>query len=98
MKVSEITTQTVAEYLRLDEVPANLSDILTAATAYVSSYTGLPVTAEAEEDCLDNHEDVSIAVLVVCREMFDNRTLYADKSNANKIIENILGMHCRNLL
>lgn len=98
MKVSEITTQTVAEYLRLDEVPDGLSDILTAAKAYVSSYTGLQITGDEGTDCLDNHEDVYIAVLVVCREMFDNRTLYADKSNTNKVIESILEMHRRNLL
>ena len=41
-----------------------------AARAYIAGYTG----ASAEE--LDEYEDVSIAFLVLCQDLYDNRTMY----------------------
>ena len=47
---------------------------------------------------VDAFEDFVIVVYVLCQDMYDNRTLYVDKSNLNKVVETILGMHCINLL
>ena len=94
--VSQITAQDVAEYLRLSEVTQDdintLNTLLTVAKVYIGEYTGRTI-----QD-LDNYKDVIIVVLVLCQDMWDNRTLYVDSSNANKVVESILGLHSVNLL
>lgn len=92
MKVSEITSENLVEYLRLDEEDDLLEEILTAAKHYVQTYTGL------KEEEIDQHEDISHAVFVLCQDMHDNRAMYVDKSNVNKVVDTILGMHSVNLL
>lgn len=47
---------------------------------------------------LDVYEDLSIAAYVLVQDMYDNRVMYVDKSNVNKVVETILGMHSRNLI
>lgn len=98
MKVSEITNYEAIEYLKLEysDLTAseieNIDTLLTTAKAFISSYTGLT----AEE--IDKHEDFYIVVMVLCQDMYDNRSLYVDKNNLNKVVETILGMHSVNLL
>lgn len=95
MRVSEITVEKVAEYLRLstgDYTEAEIQTILAAAKAFIRSYTGIDDTA------IDTHEDFIIVVYVLCQDMYDNRSMYVDKNNLNKVVETILGMYCTNLL
>jgi hypothetical protein len=95
-KVSDLTAASVAEYLRL--VDPDITDINTLTTLlgvakdYVTQYTGKTL------EQLDDYQDMIIAVLVLCQDMWDNRTLYVDTSNANKVVESILNMHSGNLL
>lgn len=95
-KVSDITAQDVADYLRLPEVAADdtntLNTLLGIAKTYISKYTGRSM----EE--LDNYQDFVIVCLVLCQDMWDNRTLYVDSSNLNNVVETILGSHSVNLL
>lgn len=96
-KVSDIIYADVAEFLRLDDVTVNdvntLNTMLGAAKSYISNYTGRTV----EE--LDNYEEFVTAVLILCQDMWDNRTLYLDKNTImNPTVENILSMHSVNLL
>ena len=95
-KVSEITMVDVANYIRLVETTQDdlntLNNLLNVAKAFISNYTG---RTEAE---LDNYQDFVIVVLILCQDMWDNRTLYVDKTNLNKVVETILGMHSVNLL
>ena len=95
-KVSDITSSDVAEYIRLDEVTASETNILNSmigiSKAFIQNYTG---RTEAE---LDNYQDFVIVVLVLCQDMWDTRALYVDKTNLNKVVESILGMHSVNLL
>lgn len=94
--VSEITIEQIADYIRLtetsDDDKAFLTEILKIAKAFIKSYTGL------SEEEIDKHEDFVIVVYVLCQDMYDNRILYVDRSNLNKVVETILGMHCVNLL
>ena len=94
--VSKITYTDIANYIRLSEVDDNektlLTNLIKIATEFIKSYTGL----SAEE--VDKHEDFVIVVYILCQDMYDNRTLYVDKSNLNKVVETILGMHCVNLI
>ena len=93
-KVSEITIQDIAEYIRLDEIgdaeEKQLSTFLTVAKDYVKNYTGL-------ED-LDEYADLVIVVYILCQDMYDNRAMYIDKANPNKVVQTILDMHTRNNL
>ena len=90
-KVSEITTADIADFIRLGEVSdaeeKQLQTFLTVAKNYVANYTAL-------ED-LDEYADLVIAVLILCQDMYDNRTLYIDKNNPNKVVQTILDMHTR---
>lgn len=95
-KVSQITASVVAEYIRLDSPSVSetgtLNSLLRVAKAFVANYTG---HTEAE---LDNYGDFVIVVLILCQDMWDNRTLYVDNNDLNKVVETILGMHSVNLL
>ena len=93
-KVSEITYSDLAEYIRLDELTqddiSTLNNYLGIAKTFIINYTG-------RED-LDAFQDFVIGVLVLVQDMWDTRTLYVDKTNLNKVVETILGMHSVNLL
>ena len=94
--VSQITAQDVADYLRISEVTQDdtntLNTLLTVAKSYIMQYTG-----RTEED-LDNIQDFIIVVFILCQDMWDNRALYVDSNNVNRVVESILGLHSVNLL
>ena len=91
IKVSEITTKDIADFIRLAEVSdaeeKQLQTFLAVAKDYVTNYTAL--------DNLDEYADLVIAVLILCQDMYDNRSLYIDKNNPNKVVQTILDMHTR---
>ena len=95
-KVSEITYSDVADYIRLSEVTTDeqntLNNLINISKAFIESYTG---HTEAQ---LDDYPDFVVVVLILCQDMWDNRTLYVDSDNLNKVVETILGMHSVNLL
>ena len=95
-KVSEITWQDVAAYIRLPEVSQGdqntLTNLINISIDFISKYTGVEV------ENLDNYNDMVIVVFILCQDMWDNRTLYVDNTNLNKVVETILGMHSVNLL
>lgn len=92
MKVSTITIKDIADYIRLTEVSKEdeslLQNLLNIAKAFIKENTGV--------QNLDDYDDFSIVVFILCQDMYDNRTLYVDKANLNKVVETILGMHSRN--
>lgn len=94
--VSQITAQDVADYLRISEVTEDdtntLNTLLTVAKAYITKYTGQTL------ENLDTLEDIIIVVFILCQDMWDNRALYVDSSNPNRVVESILGLHSVNLL
>ena len=98
MKISEVTTKDIQNFIRLDD-PAEIETseiemMKKSAIEYIKSYTGL---SDLE---LDNHEDITHAFFILVVDMFDNRNLYIEgkASNINKSVEWILGMHSINLL
>jgi len=92
MKVSDITYNEIADYIRLTEVSQEDETLLTAligiAKAFIKENTGV-------ED-LDEFDDFVIVVFILCQDMYDTRALYVDKTNLNKVVETILGMHSLN--
>lgn len=95
-KISDISVEDLADYLRIDELTADesatLETMLEAAKAYIMHYTGRTL----EE--LDNYADIVIVALVLIEDMYDNRTMYVDSGNVNTVVQSILGMHSVNLL
>lgn len=98
MKVSEISKEIMCKYIR--EYDENLDDedikllesIKKSAISYVCGYTGLT------EEELEQHEDITTAVLVLISDMWDNRQITMDSTNVNLVVDNILSMHRVNLL
>ena len=92
-KVSEMTYKDIADYIQILELDGDdinlLKTLQTVAINYVEAYTGQDK---------DAYPDFVIAVFVLCQDMWDNRTLYVDKSNVSKVVETILNMHSNNLL
>lgn len=95
-KVSDITTNDLAEYIRLENVDASdlntLDTLLTVAIDYICNYTGITKTE------VDEAVDLIIVVLILVQDMWDNRTMYVDSNNLNKTVETILNLHSVNLL
>ena len=80
--------------MRLDEVSDEekntLTTLISIATSFIKSYTGL--------DDLDKYPEFVIVVLILCQDMWDNRTMYVDSKDLNNTIQSILAMHSVNLL
>lgn len=90
-KVSEITINDIADFIRLDEVndadKKQLETLFIIAKDYIKNYTAL--------ENLDEYADLVIVVYILCQDMWDNRTMYIDKGNMNKVVQTILDMHTR---
>ena len=94
VKVSDITVENIADYLRLAEVSQEDTDFLTKcleiAKSYIKNYTGVAD--------LDSQADFVICVYLLCQDMYDNRSLYSDTAQPNKTFDTILNLHCGNLI
>lgn len=95
-KVSDITEESVADHLRLDEVNDSeintLAMLISIATSFIKSYTGL------DDAGVDKYPEFVIVVLILCQDMWDNRTMYVDSKYLNNTVQSILAMHSVNLL
>ena len=94
-KVSKITVEDLKSYLRISDGLSEddkkfLETILNSSINYIKNNTGI--------DDMDKYSDLVIVVFVLCQDMYDNRTLYVDKNNVNKVVSSILGQHDNNLL
>ena len=137
MKVSEITTNSVADFIRADDSnDPMLIPMLATAKKYVSDFTKIAIndvyfvtedivptkeksyytlngeiytefvgvsfevgtTYYEKNESLDDHEDFWLVIMVLCQDMYDNRCLYVDKNNINKVVDSILYMHCKNFI
>lgn len=97
MKLSELDLPLVKEYLRQDgdEDDRLIGAIIEASKSYICNYTGQGI------EQLEEHEDITIAVLVLIAEFYDNRTINVnDRLNLrmNTMLEGLLGRHSVNLL
>ena len=94
VKVSDITVQDIADYLRLAEPSQEdnefIKKCLEIAKSYIKSYTGV-------ED-LNTQSEFVICVYLLCQDMYDTRSLYNADTQPNKTFETILNLHCGNLI
>lgn len=95
-KVSDITVQALADYLRVadpsDADNTLLAAIIKAVPAYMSKYTGLSAAD------LDKSSDLVVAALCLAQDMYDNRSMYVDSTKQNLTVQSILDMHSINFL
>ncbi len=94
MKISEVTLDTVKQYLRIDydDDDTMIKNLMPAALAYISEHTALTI------EQIDKYEDITIAYLILIEDMIDNRSMYVNKSNINRTVTTILDMHSLNNL
>ena len=97
MKLSAIDVPFVKEYLRQDgdEDDKLIGAILEGAKDYIVKYTGQSL------EQLEESEDLTIAVLVLCAEFYDNRTISVNERinlRMNMMLESLLGRYSVNLL
>lgn len=96
MKVSELTKEIVANYIRVEITTLTtpiLELVLPAAITYCATYTGL------EPKDLDEYEDMALAVLALCGEFYDNRTYTAvENAIVNPTTQAILDKYSMNLM
>lgn len=93
-KVSDISVENLADYLRLSEITPEdrtlLQTLLNISKTFIVNYTG--------RDNLDDFPDFVIVVYLLVQDMYDNRTMYVDKGDFNQTVQTILGMYSINLL
>lgn len=97
MKISEVSIYDLMKYAREDDttdadIIKSFETILVSTKSFIKSYTGLTV----EE--LDTKEDLTIALMILSNEMYENRIYSVQNDKVNKVIYTILNMHSKNLL
>lgn len=97
MKISELTTEKIATYLRIDEpIEEELSAYLLSSKNMIIALTGL----DAIE--IDNHEDLTQACLVLISDMYENHLYHQNgvgvSVKTNSIVDTIISSHRTNLL
>ncbi len=94
MMISEVTISDLKQYANVyhDEDNNLLSSILASSKSYIKSYTGL------SDEQIDEKEDLTIALMVLANDMYDNRAFQVQDSKVNVVIQSILDMHSVNLL
>lgn len=95
-RVSEIKIEDLKSYLRLTDIDKTeenyLNTIINSSISYVRNYTGLT------DEELDKYNDIVAVIFILCQDLYDNRSLYVDKNNVNRVVESILSLHSCNLL
>lgn len=96
-KVSSITANDIADYIRLSDPSEKdlnfIEQSIAAAKEFIMGKTGI-----LDETELDKYSSFISVLYVLCADMYDSRSLYVDKTNLNKLVESILGLHDRNFL
>jgi hypothetical protein len=103
MKISEVTINDLKEYANVfhNEDDNLFNTILFASKKFISNYTGLPIAADPTNGAtasIDDHDDLTIALMVLSNEMYDNRALVVDNTKLNFVVITILDSHSVNFL
>ncbi len=93
MKISSLTNEIIIKYCNAYEEDIDLLILFKeSAISYIKGQTGL------DDIQLDSYEDITLALLTLISDMYDNRSIQVEKNNFNQIIDSILFMHSSNLL
>ena len=98
-KVSEIQLSDICSHI--NEIEDELTEEertkkkkieLPAAISFCKNHTGLSLKE------IDEKEDITIAVLALIADMWDNRSYTTSFNDLNPVVDGILSMHANNLL
>lgn len=94
MKVSEVTILNLKDYCRVEgtEEDAIFTIILAACKQYILSQTGLT------ELQIDEKEDLTIALMVLADEMYENRNYTVKDNKVNLVVDSIINQYRVNFL
>ena len=98
MTMNQVTVQDLISFAKIDEVADEytlLEAILEAGKQFILSQTGL-----TEEEA-DEKADLAIAMLMVCADMYDNRSYAMAVGKVpyiNPAANAIINQYCRNIL
>jgi hypothetical protein len=103
MKVSEVSINDLKQYANVFHAEDDnlFTSILAAGKQFITTYTGLPLEDDPVNnitDSVDDHEDLTIALMVLSNEMYDNRAFVVDNTKLNFVIKQILDSHSVNYL
>ena len=92
MKMSEIKTDDLKKYLRVDgnEDDVFITTVIDAAKQYVRTYTA------QEDKFLDEYSDIVMAVFALCADMYDVRQVTIANDKVNPLVKQILDSYSRN--
>lgn len=97
MKISEVTVQDIKDFCRIDAEGEErlLTAMLDAGKNFILSQTGL-----TEAEC-DEKEDLTLALLMLCSDFYDNRTYSLETgkiASVNPAVDAIISQYCMNIL
>ncbi len=93
MKASEVTIAELKAYCRAeDEEDSVFQIILDACKAYIIGQTGL--TTEQ----MDRYEDLTMAILILGSDMYDNRAYHQKEAKPNLAVKAIIDQYQMNIL
>ena len=96
-RYSPVVADTLKVYVNGTQVTSGFAANCEAGTITFDSIPAATPTADYKAG-IDAYEDFYIAYMVMCQDMHDNRSVYVDSNNANKVVDSILSLHVRNLL
>lgn len=96
MKANELTPEYIADYLKIDDPEENdfrdIEIFRSAAVDYIKNQTGI------DDQKLNSSDDLTVAILVLIEDLYDNRRMYVDNQNMNRVVENIIYQYSENLI
>ena len=95
MKFSEVTIEDLIRYCNAYDDESTKKDmkvILEGVKSYIKSYTGL------NNEEVDDIEDLTLVLLAISADMFDNREFTVENNKVNFLYKSILDMHSMNYL
>lgn len=94
MLISQVTITDLKQYANVyhDIDDSLFQAILMASKQFIISYTGKSV------DELDTYEDLTVALLILSNEMYDNRMVHVESNKVGFVIKTLLDSHAVNLL
>lgn len=94
LKVSELTLDTIKQYLRIDGDNDDmiLNMLLDSAIQYCTSYMGC-----TKED-LEKYDDVTVVILALVSDSYEVRQFTTSTVTLNPIMQGVLDLHCGNFL
>ena len=95
MKFSEVNIYDLISYCNAYDDESTKKDmkvILEGVKSYIKSYTGL------NDEEVDDIEDLTLVLLAISADMFDNREFTIENNKVNSLYKSILDMHSMNYL